>query len=377
MGLRIQNNIAALNAHKNLSISDAGLSKSLERLSSGYRINRAADDAAGLSVSQQFRADIASYKVASRNVSEANSLLQVAEGAMDQIGNMLTRLKELATQAASANASANLAKINAEGNALLNEIDRIANSTEYSGTKLLDGSFGVAASSASTFTAGNGLASASGLQSEVVYTVTATIGAAGTHNITVSATISGVQYSQTVNDVTDAGAGATVQQKFAALGLTLSLNDSLTSGATAQISTITASTGVASDFQIGAKDTDNDRIGILLSGVRAASLNAGLTADKLDSATEAQAFLTTVDSAISSLNTKRGDIGAAQNRLGYAAATLSTTVENATAAESVIRDVDMAAEMTAFTKNQILLQAGTAMLAQANSAPQQILALFQ
>lgn len=377
MGLRIQNNIAALNAHRNLSISDAGLSKSLERLSSGYRINRAADDAAGLSVSQQFRADIASYKVASRNVSEANSLLQVAEGAMDQIGNMLTRLKELATQAASANASANLAKINAEGNALLNEIDRIANSTEYSGTKLLDGSFGVAASASSTFTAGNGLASAAGLQSTAVYTVTATIGAAGTHNITVSATISGVQYSQTINDVTDATAGTTVSQKFAALGLTLTLNDSLTAGATAQISTITAATGVASDFQIGAKDTDNDRIGILLSGVRAASLNSGLVADQLDSATEAQAFLTTVDSAISSLNTKRGDIGAAQNRLGYAAATLSTTVENATAAESVIRDVDMAAEMTSFTKNQILLQAGTAMLAQANSAPQQILALFQ
>lgn len=377
MGLRIQNNIAALNAHKNLSISDAGLSKSLERLSSGYRINRAADDAAGLSVSQQFRADIASYKVASRNVSEANSLLQVAEGAMDQIGNMLTRLKELATQAASANASANLAKINAEGNALLNEIDRIANSTEYSGTKLLDGSFGVAASASSTFTAGNGLASAAGMQSTAVYTVTATIGAAGTHNITVSATISGVQYSETINNVTDATAGTTVSTKFASLGLTLTLNNSLTAGATAQVSTITAATGVASDFQIGAKDTVNDRIGILLSGVRAASLNAGLVADKLDSATEAQAFLTTVDSAISSLNTKRGDIGAAQNRLGYAAATLSTTVENATAAESVIRDVDMAAEMTSFTKNQILLQAGTAMLAQANSAPQQILALFQ
>src|SRR3990172_8062075 len=102
MGLRIQNNIAALNAHRQLTISDGALSKSLERLSSGYRINRAADDAAGLAISQQFRADIASYKVASRNVSEANSLLQVAEGAMDQIGGMLTRLKEIATQASSA-----------------------------------------------------------------------------------------------------------------------------------------------------------------------------------------------------------------------------------------------------------------------------------
>ena len=99
MGLRIQNNIAAMNAHRNLSISDSNLSRSLQRLSSGYRINSAADDAAGLAISQSFRADIASYKVASRNTSEASALLQVAEGAMDQIGNMLTRLKELATQA--------------------------------------------------------------------------------------------------------------------------------------------------------------------------------------------------------------------------------------------------------------------------------------
>ena len=143
MGLRIQNNIAAMNAHRQLSISDTNLSKNLERLSSGFRINRAADDAAGLSISQQFRADIASFKVASRNTAEATSLLQVTEGAVDQIGNMLTRLKELATQAASANAGSNLDKINAEGNKLINEIDRIAQSTEYAGSKLLNGSFGV------------------------------------------------------------------------------------------------------------------------------------------------------------------------------------------------------------------------------------------
>ncbi|MBW2031833.1 MAG: flagellin, partial [Deltaproteobacteria bacterium] len=124
MGLRIQNNIAAINAHRQLGIADAGLSKSLERLSSGYRINRAADDAAGLSISQQFRADIASYRAAGRNVSEATALLQVAEGAMDQIASMLVRLKELATQASSANAGSNLSKINAEGNKLIDEIDR-------------------------------------------------------------------------------------------------------------------------------------------------------------------------------------------------------------------------------------------------------------
>ena len=149
MGFRIQNNIAAMNAQRNLGINDSAMSKSLERLSSGYRINSAKDDAAGLSISQGFRADLASYKVASRNVTEANALLQTAEGAMDQVGNILTRLKELATQAASANAGTNIDKINAEGNSLLLEIDRIANSTSYAGTKLVDGSFGVGVSVAS------------------------------------------------------------------------------------------------------------------------------------------------------------------------------------------------------------------------------------
>ncbi|MDY7035213.1 MAG: flagellin, partial [Thermodesulfobacteriota bacterium] len=142
MGLRIQNNIEALNAQRQLSIANTGLSKSLERLSSGYRINKAADDAAGLSISQSFRADIASYKVAQRNVSEANSLLQVAEGGLDQIGNMLTRMKELATQASSSNSGSNLSKINAEYSELMLEVDRIVNSSEYADTALLDGTFG-------------------------------------------------------------------------------------------------------------------------------------------------------------------------------------------------------------------------------------------
>ncbi|MCL5807309.1 MAG: flagellin [Deltaproteobacteria bacterium] len=371
MGLRIQNNIAALNAHRNLSISDSGLSKSLERLSSGYRINRAADDAAGLSVSQQFRADIASYKMASRNVSEANSLLQVAEGAMDQVSNMLTRLKELATQASSSNASANLGKINAEGNALINEIDRIANSAEYSGTKLLDGSFGVSNAGTGTFTAVDGYSAVSGLESGVTYNVVAASTATGVKSITISATLGSGRVSETIYGVSDPASGSTREVNFASLGLTLTVNSSISTAG----GTIIAAAATASNFQVGAKNTVNDRIGILLSGINTSDL--GLSSDKLDTAAEAQTFLTTIDSAISVLNTRRGTIGAAQNRLGYAAATLSTTVENATAAESVIRDVDMAAEMTSFTKNQILLQAGTAMLAQANSAPQQILALFQ
>jgi flagellin len=371
MGLRIQNNIAALNAHKNLSISDSAMSKSLERLSSGFRINRAADDAAGLSVSQQFRADIASYKVASRNVSEANSLLQVAEGAMDQVGNMLTRLKELATQASSANASANLEKINAEGNELLKEIDRIANSTEYSGAKLLNGGFGVSDAGTGGFDAGVGLASVSGLESGVTYTVAVDT---GDNTMTISATLGSGQVRQTMYDVTaPASANETKTINFAALGLSVTINSDLTDDG----GTIDAATATASNFQIGAKNSGDDRIGILLGSVKAADLDSDLIADQLLSASDAQTFMETIDNAISDLNTKRGNVGAAQNRLGYAAATLSTTLEIATAAESVIRDVDMASEMTTFTKNQILLQAGTAMLAQANSAPQQILSLFK
>jgi flagellin len=369
MGLRIQNNIAALNAHRQLTISDTALSKSLERLSSGYRINRAADDAAGLAISQQFRADIASYKVASRNVSEANSLLQVAEGGMEQIGNMLTRLKELATQASSANAGANVDKLNAEGNALIDEIDRIAQSTEYAGTKLLNGTFGVTASSGGTFNATLGYSSVTGLESGVTYTVATATGG----NITISATLSGGQVSQTVYGVTAPGTGDTKEIKFEALGLTLNISDTFNDSSDG---TIIANAATASNFQVGSKNTENDRIGIKLDSVVSGAGGLGLSKDLLDSASEAQGFLETVDDAISALSSARGGIGATQNRLSYAAANLSITVENVTASESVIRDVDMAAEMVTFTKNQILMQAGTAMLAQANMAPQSVLSLF-
>jgi len=373
MGFRIQNNIAALNAQRNLGISDSAMSKSLERLSSGYRVNSAKDDAAGLSISQGFRADIASFKVATRNVTEGNAMLQVAEGSMDQVGNMLTRLKELATQASSSNAGSNMDKINAEGNELLLEIDRIANSTAYAGTKLVDGTFGVSVSGG-TFTAVEGLDAASGLQASTTYTVSVVTSGAGDGKRDITVTTSAG--AQTINDVASAGAGGTQDVTFASLGLKLTLNDSFTM-TLATTKTIISDAGAASDFQVGAKNTANDRIGVTLSSLKTTDLDAGLVSDKMLSASDAQALLTVIDDAIEVLNGMRGDVGAAQNRLSYASANLATTVENITAADSVIRDVDMAAEMTAFTKNQILLQAGTSMLSQANQAPQMILSLFK
>jgi len=370
MSLRIQNNIAAMNAHRQLQISDTGLSKSLERLSSGYRINRAADDAAGLAISQQFRADIASYKVAARNTSEASSLLQVAEGALDQIGNMLTRLKELATQASSANAGANLDKLNAEGNALIQEIQRIATSTEYANTKLIDGTFGVGISAGSSITSATGFTTAQGMVAGEQYNITTTVGASGAGYMSITVTTG--NGSQTINDVAIPTSG-TSSVSFSAFGLDLTINSNATAHSLDATTLEGEATG-SSTFQVGAENESDNRISVSIGDATAATL--GLTADQLDDASEAQAFLSTVDTAISTLVNVRGGIGASQNRLQYSYSNLSVTIENVQAAESVIRDVDMAAEMTTFTKNQILLQAGTAMLAQANMAPQVVLSLF-
>jgi len=372
MGLRINNNISAMNTHRQLVNTDSMMSKSLERLSSGYRINKASDDAAGLAISSAFRADIASYKVAGRNVSEANALAQVAEGAYDQIGNMLTRLKELATQASSANAGSNLDKINDEGNQLLLEIDRISSATEYAGSKLLDGSFGVTA--CATTTTAVGYVGGTGLKANTTYAVTA---AAGDDTATITATYDdGTTASQSIEvaglgDFLTDNAGDDTASKtinFSALGVSMEIDGTWTNG------NVVTEDATATEFQVGAKNTANDRISFTLQAVSTTALS--LTSDQMLSAGDAQNFLDSIDNAIDTLNNARGGIGAIQNRLGYASANLSTTIENVQAAESTIRDVDMAEEMTTFTKSQILLQAGTAMLAQANMAPQNILSLL-
>jgi len=471
MALRIANNIAAMNTQRWLSVADAGMKKSLERLSSGYRINKAADDAAGLAISQSFRADIASFKVASRNTSEAAALLQVAEGGMDQIGNMLTRLKELATQAASANVGeTERAKINSEATALTSEIDRIANSTKYGSTALLTGTFGASQTGALgagtagdgiiddandnivykfTFT-GAGAAQVTALGSGVVegdFTITQTaagaftiVNSGGTISETFTGSVTGTSVSFSNLGITIAVTAGTIDDafsvasttvvKFERTGLT-SLNVANAATGTYDITQTAAgwvrianSSGTASQllqfqsatetldfsvhnisfklgtgfsnttteinltqltvsantdatgntFQVGAQNNSDNQISISIGGARTTDMS--LTDLDLSTTSGAQSALDTIDSAISTLAGVRGDVGASMNRLAYASANLSTVIENVQAAESVIRDVDMASEMTDFTKNQILLQAGTAMLAQANMAPQQVLALF-
>lgn len=366
MGLRIQNNIAAMNAHRNLQVSDAGLSKSLERLSSGYRINSAKDDAAGLAISQSFRANIAATRVAQRNISEANALLQTAEGAMSSIGDILTRMKELATQAASANVGNDIGKVAAEYNTLVSEIDRIADSTKYAGIKLTDG----------TFSAGNTSASWAAVAN--VYDVSVTNAATGAFTVAyatssniLSITKGGVTETKTLAD----GAGTV---NFAELGISFKTTGAFNadaSGAVMDTADITVTAGEMAAFQIGYEGTTQSQLGVVLGSIESTAL--GVASGDIATAGGAYTKLVTIDTAVGLLAATRGTVGAYQNRMGYASSNLSITLENFTAAESAIRDVDMASEMTTFTKNQILLQAGTAMLAQANMAPQGILSLLK
>ena len=380
MGLRIQNNIAALNTHKNLVIADRGLSKSLERLSSGFRINKASDDSAGLAISMRFRAQIKSLAQGASNASQATSLLQVAEGATDQITNMLQRMKELATQAASDNTqTADRTKINNEITALESEIDRIVNSTKYSGSTLIDGSFGATTvSSAGNLATGSNQIDAvdvTGATAASSYSVTIATGAIKTMTIA----LAGDATQSITVSANSIATGETMELDFAALGIKVTVGDTYdvtTTEALAEAVTSTA-TSTTATFQLGFEDNDNNRISFGLTDLNLDSLAGGSSADvTVTSLSGAQSALTTIDTAIDTVATARATIGSVQNRMGFAGANIATSIENLTAAESIIRDADLAFETVAFTKNQILLQAGIAMLAQANAAPQAVLSLL-
>ena len=244
--------------------------------------------------------------------------------------------------------------------------------TEYAGTKLINGTFGVGLSSAgTTITATDGIDTAAGMVAQETYTVGF---AAGSAADLVNVTVTTGNGAQTIYDVAAPNTSETNKVSFSAFGLTVTFNSNLTS--TTADGVLMGTDSGNSTFQVGAENDSDNRIVVALGDATTQATGLALSTDQLDDAAEAQAFLDTINTAIGTLNNRRGDIGAAQNRLSYAAANLAATIENVTASESVIRDVDMALEMTEFTKNQILLQAGTAMLAQANMAPQLVLALF-
>jgi flagellin len=281
MGLSVNTNIAAINSYRNLSNTDSQMGKSLEKLSSGFRINRAADDAAGLAISEGLRSQIGGLKVAIRNTQDGISVVQTAEGALTETHAILQRMRDLAVQSANGSNDDNSRKaLNAESTALQSELDRIADKTTFNNKKLLDGSF--------------------------------------------SSTNFQVGYA---------------------------------SGDTIAVSITSASGTGASGFSASAL------------GVASGSVN-------LTSASGAASGISAIDTAIEKVSTARANLGALQNRFEHTVRNLSVTQENLTASESRIRDTDMALEMTNFSRNQILSQAGTSMLAQANSASQNILKLL-
>jgi len=377
--MRINTNVPSLNTQRILGKTGMSLADSIGRLSSGFRINKAADDAAGLGIANKLRADIRSLRQASRNAEQAGSLLQVAEGAVQTISEIIDRMKELATLAASDNVDdAGRGRIKAEWDQLITEGQAIADTTKFQGKALINGTFG---NSIDTNVA-NSTILAGGSD---VYDATLSGTAAGTYTVTNSGvgqlTIdNGAGQSQVVT-LTASGKQAVYFDQF---GVTIQLEQSYDN--TAATNTfgdlvVAAGTGGGSFLvrSSGAYTSDD------LVSMSSVDLTMGASGLNLSTITftangtnvEWQGALTTLDASIGVVNTAFGSIGAAQSRIQYASANVKTTIENMAAAESTIRDADMAAEMAEFTKNQILQQAGVAMLAQANAAPQLVLRLLQ
>ncbi len=373
MGLRIQTNTAAARAYAGLFKADNMLSKSLNRLSTGFRINSAADDAAGLAIANKLRATNVSLGAAARNVSEASSIVNIAQGSMNNISNILERLKELSTQGASDNVSSSeRTKINAEASALTSEITRIVNDTKYQDTSLIKGTFGATFCDAATsFTASEGVSSvdvSGAVDASATYTLTTVDGSsAGKSDVTLT---NGV-ITQTISGVST---GTAQTLDFSALGVKVTVDTGF-DDPTELAGSFSIDAGVGGTFQVGAdNDANADRYSFTIGDMTLATL--GINTLNLSSRSGSQTGITDVDAAIDSVNTALGDVGAVINRLSFASANIAGTLENISAAESGIRDVDFAKEMTQFTKSQILQQAATAMLSQANAASQGILQLL-
>jgi len=406
MSLRINQNIPAMNAYNNLATNSNQMSKSLERLSSGFRINRAADDAAGLSVSEGLRAQIGGLKVAVKNAQDGINVVQTAEGAMNEVHSILQRMRDLSVQASNSGSQDISARSAAqqEVTQLNAELDRIGGTTRFGGQTLLNGT---AASTSSQVTLTNGAATLAGSESfSLTGTFTDSAGKVATlAGAAVTMPATGATYNTTSSyqsalqgaidtalqtatpgiaagtlkaTVTDTGNGKW-QVDLSTNAVGAGNNFSIAAGSTVP-GVDTAGLGVTSGsqadqftgtFQIGANQGES--LNIAFAGVNATILQT----KSLDLVNNSQAAVSTLDAAIQVVSNDRANLGAYQNRFEHTIASLNVAVQNLSASESQIRDTDMAAEMVSYTRNQILSQAGTSMLAQANQAPQSVLKLLQ
>jgi len=391
--MRINTNVTAMNTLRQLSRSSSEFARSVGRLSSGLRINRAADDAAGLGVANRLAANIRGLQQASRNAEQANSLLQVAEGATQQVESILERMKELAVQSGSDNVNdSDRALIQDEFSELQEELDRIVDTTKFQGSTLLDGSFGT------TFTQDTSGTSDFNDETTVSGVTVDVSEATGAQTLTVS--LGDTDDGDNANSLNLDDGNGNVQQiafdvsgggeqtlNFDQFGVTITLdgsNSSLESDLNGALATdgndqlVIQEDSSAGEFLVSdsGDPTGDDIVSIDALDLQSTTLAVDSGNISVDTKSNAQSAITAIDSAIGDVSEAFGSIGAAQNRLEFARLNTETAIENFSGAESVIRDVDMAAEVTRLTKFQILEQAGTAMLAQANSAPQSVLQLL-
>ena len=374
MSNAIATNAAANSAVSFLSRNSEMQSSSIAKLSSGSRIVKASDDAASLAVGTKLKADVTALKQASTNADQASSLLQVADGALSRVGDTLMRMKSLATQARSdALTNTERGYLNEEFSQMKEQIDFISTSTKFNDTQVISGALGTDFDTLGGIM-GGGLAelrAVGGQNDNDVYTVEN-----DANTITLNNTTSGA--SQTVaidGGVTD---DFTQTVTFESLGMAIDFNGadiSTTNLATGTDTfTIDNSGGAAATFQVGvAAGTDDITVNI----AKTDATELGVAGDSINSIAAAETASNNLDTAIETVNTERAQLGANMSRMEKISENIATTTENLDAARSVLMDVDVAAEMTEFSKNQVMTQASTAMLAQANQLPQNLMRLLQ
>ena len=397
MAMTINTNVASLNAQRNLTTSQSSLATSLQRLSSGLRINSAKDDAAGLAISERMTTQIKGQTQAARNANDGISLAQTAEGAMVEIGNNLQRIRELSVQSANAtNSTSDREALNAEVQQLISEIDRVANQTSFNGTKLLDGSF-----TSKLFQVGADAGQTIGINSIV------------DSNVTELGTAQFAEAQPTSAALVASGGTATAAGSFSGMvingvsinAVDVAVGDTATEVSANIVNAINSKmdqTGVyaATDATTGILTLTSIKEGRDFTFTASASTVAGLTFDNQANITTpvvdaqgetavhvsdiditdfigSQQALEIVDKALTAVNSARAEMGAVQNRFSSTISNLSTSSENLSASRGRILDADYAAETANLSRTQILQQAGTAMLAQANALPQQVLSLLQ
>ena len=390
----INHNMNALNAHRNMNVNNTAAGKSMEKLSSGLRINRAGDDAAGLAISEKMRGQIRGLTQASRNSADGISMIQTAEGALNETTNILQRMRELAVQASNdTNTTSDREEIQKEINALTEEVDRIANNTEFNTQKLLNGS--------KSGNAGD-IVREEVTAEKGVFKINLDKELAADNKLTIDGKIIKFEAAD-VNDkdkiqkkISDALDDYEVTVDTTKKVITLTQKEgkdkdeikvALNGGKTGFKATVDTdgvthrdeetSEGKVS-VQVGANA--NQSMTIEIGDMRAQALN--ITNEKgkglsVETAEDANKAITAFDEALNAVSSQRANLGAVQNRLEYTISNLDNTAENLTSAESTLRDVDMAKEMMEYSKNNILNQAAQAMISQANQQPQNVLQLLR